>query len=334
MLLAGTPVNPDGMPPEVPALVGASTASDQEHRVPAASAVAAEPPLPAAPAALPSPADPPPPAPSSATDPTDQNEIVVTARPRAAPGDPLQSVNAISFATIQTVDKAFTGPVSLTYKRTLPGAVRSGLRNFLNNLQEPVVFLNFLIQIKPGKAAETLGRFTINSTIGGAGLIDVAKKPPFNLPRRPNGFAFSLGYYGLKSGPFLFLPLIGPTTVRDLFGRWVDLLVLPLSVGKPFNQPVYSVSTVAVRALDERAETDDELNKLRNETADPYAAIRKAYLENRQAEIDELRGRHRVAVSPASGFGEPATATPSNQTPGSGEQLPAAQDQPNPAVGR
>lgn len=309
MLLAGAPVNPDGMPPEAPSPISAPAASDQQVPVPAAPVAAAEPPLPAAPAPAPvqapSPADVPVPAPGPATDTMDPNSIIVTARP-SVPEDPLQSVNAMSFETVQAVDKAVVGPASLTYKRTVPGPVRSGLRNFLNNLQEPVVFLNYLLQIKPGKAVETLGRFTINSTIGAAGLVDVAKKRPFKLPRRPNGFAYTLGYYGVKPGPYMYLPLIGPTTARDLFGRWVDLLVLPFAVGKPFNQPIYSISTVTVRALDERAEAEEQLRVLREESPDLYVTIREAYLQNRQAEIDALHGRYSSAADPAPGLADPA----------------------------
>ncbi len=207
----------------------------------------------------------------------------------------MESVNVITFNTVQAVDQAVIAPVSMVYKDVIPKPVRDGTRHFLDNLLEPVVFLNFLLQHKFGKAAETLGRFTINSTVGVAGLIDVARNKPFHLPRRPNGFAFTLGYYGVKTGPFLFLPIIGPTTVRDMFGRWVDLLVLPASIGKPFNDPVYSLSTVTFRALDERAESDERLETLRD-APDPYAALRDAYLKNRQDEIDELKGKHRSAA--------------------------------------
>ena len=228
----------------------------------------------------------------------DQRAIVVTGRLHADPGDPVEAVNTVSFSAVQAVDQAFVGPVSLAYKRTLPEPVRSGLRHFLDNLQEPVVFFNYLLQLKPGKAAETLGRFAINSTIGVGGLIDVAKNKPFRLPRHPNGFAFTLGYYGVKPGPFLFLPIIGPTTVRDLFGRWVDLLVLPVSIGKPFNRPAYGATTLTFRSIDERAEADERLSKLRTGSSDFYRALRDDYLKNRQAEIDALHGKHGKAADP------------------------------------
>lgn len=218
--------------------------------------------------------------------------IVVTARQSPPPGDPLQALNAKSFSVVQSVDEAVTGPVARTYKKSVPSPVRSGLRNFLGNLEEPVVFLNYLLQLKPGKSAETLGRFAINSTIGGAGLLDVAKRRPFKLPHRRNGFGYTLGYYGVKPGPYMYLPLIGPTTVRDLGGRLIDLSVLPMAVGKPFSELAFVVPTTTVRLIDERAEADDEIRTVRDGDADPYSAVRAHYLRERQAEIDALRGKH------------------------------------------
>jgi phospholipid-binding lipoprotein MlaA len=220
----------------------------------------------------------------------EHNDIVVTARPGHAPGDPLQAVNAQAFAITQTVDKAVVAPVAMTYQRALPGPVRGAIRNFFNNLAEPVAFLNFLVQLKPGKAAETAGRFAINTTVGVAGMIDVARKKPFKLPRRSNGFANTLGYYGVKPGPFLFLPLIGPTTVRDLIGLGIDRMVLPSAFGQPFNQPTYTVPASIVGSLDYRVQFDSQLRELKD-TPDPYAASRRNYLEGRQAEIDALHGR-------------------------------------------
>ena len=221
---------------------------------------------------------------------SDHSDIVVTARTYDAPEDPLRAVNAQSFAITQAVDQAVVAPVAMTYQRALPAPVRDAIRHFFNNLAEPVAFLNFLVQLKPGKAAETAGRFAINTTIGVAGMVDVARKKPFKLPRRPNGFANTLGYYGVKPGPFLFLPLIGPTTVRDLVGLGIDRMVLPSVFGQPFNQPTYTIPASIVGSLDYRVEFDTQLRKMK-ETPDPYAASRKNYLESRQAEIDALHGR-------------------------------------------
>lgn len=243
--------------------------------------------------------------------------IVVTAKSRDMPGDPLGGFNHVSFDTVQAVDSAVTGPVARAYKKTLPSSVRSGLRNFLRNLQEPVVFVNYMLQLKPGKGAETLGRFAINSTIGVAGVVDVAKRRPFHLPHQTNGFAYTLGYYGIGSGPYMFLPLIGPTTARDLVGRVGDLAFLPVAVGGLFKDPIFGLTTTTIRLVDERAESDEGLRKLFETERNPYAAVRDDYLRRRQREIDQLRGRQTAGttVPPAQETTNPALATPTHLLP-------------------
>lgn len=218
------------------------------------------------------------------------DEIVVKTRARHVPGDPLQEINAKSFAVVQEVDKAVLGPVALAYKGGIPSPIRSGLRNFLYNLREPVVALNFMLQLKPGKAFETAGRFALNSTVGVAGMMDIAKRKGINLPRRPNGFANTLGYYGVKNGPFFFLPMFGPTTLRDFVGNVLDRVAIPVGVGAPFNQRYYTIPANAVGVIDYRAEFDEQLMKIRA-SEDPYVAARTFYLKRRQAEIDALHGR-------------------------------------------
>jgi phospholipid-binding lipoprotein MlaA len=219
----------------------------------------------------------------------DEDDIVVQAR-RHNPADPLETVNAASYAAIQAVDKVIVAPVAMSYKKVVPKPIRNGLRNFLDNLQEPFIFVNFLLQLKPGKAAETAGRFAINSTIGAAGLFDMAKRKPFHLPKRINGFAYTMGYYGIKPGPFLFLPIIGPTTVRDVIGRFLDLGFLPAIAGRPFSHPAYPLVSGTVRSVDDRINFDAEL-KYQRDSGNPYAAAREFYLKTRQAEIDELKGK-------------------------------------------
>jgi phospholipid-binding lipoprotein MlaA len=222
---------------------------------------------------------------------SDDKEIIVNARNRPTAADPLATVNVVSFEAIQTVDKAIIGPVARSYKRTLPKPVQSGVHNFINNLNEPIVFVNFLLQLKPGQAATTVVRFAVNSTIGVAGLMDVASKRPLNLPRRSNGLADTLGYYHVKPGPYLFLPLIGSTTVRDMIGRTIDLMLLPATIGSPFNQPSYHLASGSVSALDERSHLDDDLRKIQ-ESDNPYASMRDYYLKRREAEINALRGKN------------------------------------------
>jgi len=229
--------------------------------------------------------------PAAPVAPAQDGAIIVTARPDSQPGDPMLQLNAQSFEVVQDVDEALVGPVAMAYKDAVPKPVRHGIRNFLRNLTEPIVALNFLLQLKPGKAAETVGRFAINSTIGIGGLFDVAKRDPFKLPYRRNGFANTLGYYGVEPGAYLFLPLIGPTTVRDLVGGTIDGLLLPSVVGAPFNDPYFTLPAATLSALQGRIQIDEQLNALRNQSGDPYMAARDFYLKRRQAEIDALKGK-------------------------------------------
>jgi len=216
--------------------------------------------------------------------------IIVTANQGPPKGDPIAVVNEVSFGAVQSVDKAIIAPIAYGYRDGLPAPIRDGLHNVLNNLDEPIVFVNFLLQLKIGKAAETVGRFAINSTIGVAGLFDFAKKHPINLPRRSNGLADTLGYYGVGPGPYLYLPLIGSTTVRDVLGRVVDLSLLPAAVGKPFSNPIVSATKGALSSIDDRVENDVILTRVQ-ESGNPYAAMREYYLMKRRAEIDVLKGK-------------------------------------------
>jgi phospholipid-binding lipoprotein MlaA len=220
-------------------------------------------------------------------------EITVRARAPHPPGDPFERVNIKTYELVQKVDDNVVGPVANVYDG-MPEPVRNGLHNFLKNLNEPIVFVNFLFQHKVGKASETLARFALNSVVGVAGLFDIAKRTPFKLPRRPNGFGNTLGFYGVRQGPFLYLPVIGPTTVRDLIGVIADRLLLPTVIGSPFNNPIYTIPTAIVGVFDRRSEFDDEL-RLARATTNPYATRRDSYLNRRQAEIDALHRHHTKA---------------------------------------
>ncbi|MBT2186231.1 MlaA family lipoprotein [Sphingobium nicotianae] len=240
----------------------------------------------------------------------DGEVMVVTARRRHIAADPLESLNVKSFAMVQAVDDAVIGPASKGYERAIPLPARDGLRNFFRNLHEPVVFLNDLIQLKPKKALKTLGRFAINTTVGAAGLFDMARRRPFNLPYRINGFANSLAYYGVKQGPFLFLPLIGPTTVRDLVGLGVDTIAMPLSGTSPMRGPAYAASATSIKVLDHRIEFDGEIRQMRDGAQDAYAAARASYLNRRAAEVAALHepslANERLAAVPINPIAESA----------------------------
>ena len=226
-------------------------------------------------------------------------DIVVQAR-TATPRDPLANINAEAFEVVQKVDEAVVAPVAEGYRKKVPSPIRSGLRNFLRNLEEPVSALNYLLQLKPGRAVKSVGRFALNSTMGWAGLIDVAKRKPFNLPYVPNGFANTFACYGVGPGPYFFLPVAGPITLRDLVGLGIDKAIVPAAVGKPLNTPYYAVPAVTIDALNDRIEMDAQIEDMRANSPDPYVATRELYLRQRKAEIAAICPRKGDApVDPA-----------------------------------
>lgn len=259
--------------------------------------------------------------------PTQGDDIVVMRRQPPPPGDPLERLNTKSFETVQSVDKAVIEPVAKVYNKGLPRPVRKGLRNFFSNLNEPVVFAAYLLQFKPGKAVETAGRFAINTTIGIGGFVDMAKRKPFNLPYRPNGLANVLGYYGVGPGPYMYLPIIGPTTVRDLVGDTIDKMLVPAVVGKPFTEPAVVIPATILGQLGERAAFDEEIGRIREE-GNPYAAYRELYLKQRKAEIEALHGRTTPDVVPVYGRAMPMAG----KSEGQGATAPESSPAPTPAV--
>ena len=215
--------------------------------------------------------------------------IIVEGEVGPSERDPAVEFNETSYRITQDLDEVFLEPVAYAYRDGLPDPLRDGLGNVVRNLSEPTNFINFLLQGKVGKAFETLGRFAINSTVGLGGLIDIAGKKNIGLPHRRNGFANTLGFYGVEPGAYLYLPVTGATTVRDLIGNGFNQLPLPLIVGKPFNSPEYTIPFFVVSSLDTRLEVDEELQRI-DATIDPYAARRDSYLWTRERDIALLKG--------------------------------------------
>lgn len=217
------------------------------------------------------------------------NEIIIEGTYGPPESDPMEQFNAESYRITQAVDQALVEPLAYAYRDGLPEPIRDGLGNVVRNLAEPSNALNFLLQGKVGKTFETLGRLLINSTFGLGGLIDIAGKPGIGLPYRRNGFANTFGYYGGGSGPYLFVPISGATTVRDLSGSLLDQALLPFVVGKPFSKIEFAATYFVINGLDSRLEFDAELAEIR-ESDDPYGMRRDTYLARREREIAALKG--------------------------------------------
>ncbi len=223
----------------------------------------------------------PPPAPAAPID--------VVAKHHHAPGDPLEDFNRASYKFSMDVDKAVLRPVALGYRHVVPRPARDGVRNLLSNIGEPLVFVNDVLQLKIGRAVKTLGRFVINSTIGLAGLFDNAKRKPFNLPHHNNSLGDTLGFYGVGPGPYLYLPILGPTTLRDAVAGQLQGMLLPQISRTPFRLREYTISTAIVGGLDQRAEADDDLRVIIADSVDPYATLRSVVLQDRAGEIAGLK---------------------------------------------
>jgi phospholipid-binding lipoprotein MlaA len=197
-----------------------------------------------------------------------------TPRPRVAQ-DPLESVNRKVYAFNEALDHAVARPVARTYVKIVPHPIRVGVTNFFKNLETPTVMINDLLQLKFRAAANDLGRFVLNSTVGIGGVLDPATSAGLDLNNED--FGQTLGHYGVHPGPFLEIPILGPSDLRDAAARAVDTYLNPRQYIK--NQylkyglyiPDFTDRRAALLPL------DDTLQKV----FDPYAFIRDAYLQRR-----------------------------------------------------
>jgi phospholipid-binding lipoprotein MlaA len=244
-------------------------------------------------------------------------------------GDPLEHFNRRMFALNQTIDRAVFRPLALTLGKVVPKPVWSGGRNFLHNLAEPLVFLNDILQLKPKRALRTFTRFVLNSTIGIGGLVDVAKSA--QLPHVNNSFGSTLARYGVGPGPYLFLPFVGPATLRDLPVDSLGQAVYPVAIGKPFNRLDWQLGTGAFLGIDKRITSDRDLRTLLSGAADPYATLRSVFLQNRAAEVAEIKGKPAgpaVFDDPLDDPGNPLPETKAPDMPAPGQAPPPDTVQP------
>ena len=205
--------------------------------------------------------------------------------------DPYEGFNRGMWAFNQAVDTVAIKPATTVYRTVTPKPARRGLGRVLANLSEPFSFINNLLQGKPDRAFNSLGRFLINSTIGVGGLADHATD--LGLPATPEDFGQTLAVAGAKESPYLVLPLLGPSTVRDAVGTAVQLVADPARI--VLNQELSSTQEYAVtgaRVLDGRSGLiEGGADAVLETSADPYATARSAYFQRRGAEIrDEEAG--------------------------------------------
>ena len=200
--------------------------------------------------------------------------------------DPLEPINRAIFSFNNAIDKIILEPAAKGYRK-LPSTIQIGISNFLGNLRMPLVILNQFLQGQGGNAMQSTGRFVVNSTAGILGLIDVAAK--VGLEKKQEDFGQTLAIWGVGDGFYVVLPIFGPSNVRDTGGMILTLLTDPINAyavreGEAWLVPLRT----SVNAVDQRSKIIDEVNALRNNSVDYYAAVRSSYYQNRKAAIKNI----------------------------------------------
>ena len=198
--------------------------------------------------------------------------------------DPFEPTNRAVFNVTQKVNRYVVRPVAKGYIAVVPAPARDGIHNALTNLDAPVVMGNEILQGDPKRASRTLGRIVINSTIGVAGLIDVASK--IGIPADDTDMGVTFGKWGMPEGPYLFLPGLGPAPPRDALGRIGDTFMDPLFWIKWHNSGTWKLVRSGVSFLDTSAQTVDELEGIERTSVDFYATTRSLYRQHRNAQIN------------------------------------------------
>ncbi len=194
--------------------------------------------------------------------------------------DPLEPLNRGIFEANLALDEAVLRPVAYVYKETVPDPVQSMIGNALHNLRTPVIFANDMLQGEFGRAGDTLVRFMMNSGLGILGALDIAAE--CGIPRHDEDFGQTAAVWGAGEGPYLMLPLLGPSNPRDALGKAVDFLFDPFTY---LSYTVFNYSRSSAGVVDFRARRYDAIEDLKKTSLDYYAAVRSLYRQTRAREI-------------------------------------------------
>ncbi len=209
--------------------------------------------------------------------------------------DPLEPTNRVFFAINDGIDTYFLAPVARAYRYAVPSVVRNPIHNVLQNMTTPVLFINDVVQTKPRRAGTTFMRFVINTTAGVGGLFDVASSVGY--PEHDSDFGETLALWGVPSGPFLFLPVLGPSNPRDATGYGVDIAFDPFTyVPSGHGLRTLEAARIGVGAIDARERALDQVASIKRTALDPYATFRSLYRQNRQSTIDNIRTENKTTV--------------------------------------
>ncbi len=204
--------------------------------------------------------------------------------------DPYEKFNRKIYAFNDVFDRYFFEHVAKAYRRGVPQTARKSIHNFLNNLSLPLSAVNSLAQGKVDNCLATFSNFLINSTIGLAGLFDIAGEK--GIFYKAEDFGQTLGHYGSGSGPYLVIPFLGPSSARDFSGWLTDKSIDPLGFNileiggrEDLIEANYRIGISITSGIDKRESLIDIIDDIRKDSFDSYATIRSAYLQKRAAEI-------------------------------------------------
>jgi phospholipid-binding lipoprotein MlaA len=203
--------------------------------------------------------------------------------------DPVEPTNRVFYKINDGLDTAIFKPVAQAYRAVLPDPVRTGIHNLLDNMGGPVRATNDALQGKPRRAGDTTMRFLINSTVGVAGIFDVAKK--LGYPNHDSDFALTLANWDVPEGPYLYLPILGPSSPRDVSGFAADMAIDPFTwIGQGTTaHTIGSWTRTGLNALDQRSDLLDVIDNVKKTALDPYATFRSLYRQNRAGKLTTLR---------------------------------------------
>lgn len=209
--------------------------------------------------------------------------------------DPLEPTNRVLYAFNNGLDTVILRPAAQAYRFVVPAPVRGGIHNVLSNLNTPVQLGNDMMEGQPRRAGDTAMRFLINTTVGVLGIFDLAKE--WGYPDHDADFGMTLAVWGLPDGPFLFLPVFGPSNPRDAVGLGVDVAMDPFTwVGQGAAVQALDWSRFALTALDQRERHLEDVESIKKTALDPYATFRSLYRQHRAARIEDLRNDKRATI--------------------------------------
>jgi phospholipid-binding lipoprotein MlaA len=206
-------------------------------------------------------------------------------QPDDTPMDPLEGVNRFFFDLNQRLDRNAAQPAATAYKETVPQPVRTTLHNVLDNLGGPVTCANDLLQVQFENAGIAAARFIVNSTVGVAGIFDVATD--WGLPGRPRDFGETMGTYGVPPGPYLVLPFRGSSDVRDFAGNYIDGFASPLRYVRYDGRNYVGLVKSSLGSMDNRAANLITYRDIERASVDFYASMRTYYLQRRARQIED-----------------------------------------------